>query len=61
MRREDLTTLGEVLDEGDAGLVVVYSADMADRVNASITRARRTRTREPRPSRRISGRRLELR
>ena len=42
MRREDLTTLGEVLDEGDAGLVVVYSADMADRVNASITRARRT-------------------
>lgn len=30
------------LDEGDAGLVVVYSADMADRVNASITGARRT-------------------
>jgi uncharacterized membrane protein len=42
MRREDLRTLGEVLDEGDAGLVVVYSADMADRVNASVTRARRT-------------------
>lgn len=42
MRREDLMALGEVLDEGDAGLVVVYSADMADRVAAGVTRARRT-------------------
>jgi uncharacterized membrane protein len=42
MRREDLMTLGQVLDEGDAGLVVVYAADMADRVGASVTRAIRT-------------------
>jgi uncharacterized membrane protein len=42
LRREDLMTLGEVLDEGDAGVVVVYSADMADRVGAGFGRARRT-------------------
>ena len=42
MSREDLMTLGQVLDEGDAGLVVVYSSDMADRVVSSVTRARRT-------------------
>jgi uncharacterized membrane protein len=42
MSRDDLKTLGEVLDEGDAGLVVVYSSEMADRVITSVTRARRT-------------------
>lgn len=42
MSREDLTTLGQVLDEGEAGLVVVYSADMADRVSAGIGPARLT-------------------
>ena len=42
MSREDLTALGEVLDEGDAGLVVVYSSDMADRVNAGVGGARST-------------------
>jgi uncharacterized membrane protein len=42
MRREDLMALGQVLDEGDAGLVVVYAADMADRVGSSVTRATRT-------------------
>ena len=40
MSREDLKTLGEVLDRGDAGLVVVYGRDMADRVITSVTRAR---------------------
>ena len=35
-------SLGQVLDEGDAGLVIVYAADMADRVNAGVTRATRT-------------------
>jgi uncharacterized membrane protein len=39
MRKEDLTAIGEVLDRGDAGLVVVYSADMADRVMTSVTAA----------------------
>lgn len=42
MRREDLMALGQVLDEGSAGLVVVYAADMADRVGSSVTKASRT-------------------
>ena len=42
MRREDLMALGQVLDEGDAGLVVVFAADMADRAASSVTRATRT-------------------
>jgi uncharacterized membrane protein len=36
---DDLKALGEVLDRGDAGLVVVYPPDMADRVSTSVTRA----------------------
>jgi uncharacterized membrane protein len=42
MTRDDLMTLGKVLDDGDAGLVVVYASDMADRVTAGVTAARRT-------------------
>jgi uncharacterized membrane protein len=42
LSRDDLKALGEVLDEGDAGLVVVYGPDMADRVITSVRRARRT-------------------
>jgi uncharacterized membrane protein len=42
MSRDDLTALGQILDEGDAGVVVVYASDMADRVNASIRAARIT-------------------
>jgi uncharacterized membrane protein len=41
MTRDDLKSLGEVLDEGAAGLVVVYGVDMSDRVSASLDRARR--------------------
>jgi uncharacterized membrane protein len=37
--REDLKALGEVLDQGDAGLVVVYPPEMADRVATSVTAA----------------------
>jgi uncharacterized membrane protein len=37
MRKEDLTAIGEVLERGDAGLVVVYSSDMADRVMTTVT------------------------
>jgi len=40
LSRDDLKTLGEVLDRGDAGLVVVNGRDMADRVITSVTRAR---------------------
>ena len=39
MKREDLKALGEVLDRGDAGLVVVYPPDMADRVTTSLKTA----------------------
>ena len=42
MTRDDLMTLGHVLDEGDAGLVVVYASDMADRVGAGVSAAKRT-------------------
>lgn len=37
--RDDLKALGEVLDAGHAGLVVVYGPDMADRVGAAIEHA----------------------
>jgi uncharacterized membrane protein len=39
LSRDDLKLLGEVLDRGDAGLVVVYGPDMADRVATSVTRS----------------------
>jgi uncharacterized membrane protein len=39
LSRDDLKALGEVLDRGDAGLVVVYPAEMADRVATSVTAA----------------------
>ncbi|WP_028066788.1 DUF1269 domain-containing protein [Solirubrobacter soli] len=39
MSREDLKTLGEVLDSGEAGLVVFYGPDMADRVSTGVSRA----------------------
>jgi hypothetical protein len=39
MSREDLKTLGEVLDSGAAGLVVFYGPDMADRVSTGVSRA----------------------
>ncbi len=42
MSRDDLKALGEVLDRGDAGLVVVYGPDMADRVGAAVTGAAAT-------------------
>ena len=39
LSRDDLKALGEVLDRGDAGLVIVYGPDMADRVATGLTRA----------------------
>ncbi len=39
LSRDDLKALGEVLDRGSAGLVVVYGPDMADRVATSAERA----------------------
>lgn len=42
MTRDDLKALGEVLDRGDAGLVVVYGPDLADRVATSVTAATTT-------------------
>jgi uncharacterized membrane protein len=41
MRRDDLKELGEVLDDGQAGLIVVYATNMADQVAANIKAANR--------------------
>jgi uncharacterized membrane protein len=41
MRRDDLKQLGEVLDEGEAGLIVAYAANMADQVVANVKFANR--------------------
>ena len=61
MDRDDLKALGEVLDQGDAGLIVVYHADMADRVTPACRGAKRWARRAPTSrwssSRRTSGRR----
>jgi uncharacterized membrane protein len=40
MSRDDLKELGEVLDRGDAGLIVVYGSEMADRIGSSVSRAK---------------------
>ena len=41
MKRGDLKELGDVLDEGDAGLIVVYATNMADQIAANIKAANR--------------------
>jgi uncharacterized membrane protein len=41
MPRDDLKELGEVRDEGQAGLIVVYATNMADQVAANIKAANR--------------------
>jgi uncharacterized membrane protein len=41
MKRSDLKELGELLDDGTSGLVVVAAADVAGRVDAAITRAKK--------------------
>jgi uncharacterized membrane protein len=42
MPREDLMRLGEVLDRGEAGLVVVYASEMAGRVTPAVSGASST-------------------
>ncbi|HEY6888423.1 MAG TPA: DUF1269 domain-containing protein [Solirubrobacter sp.] len=42
LSRDDLKQLGDVLDRGDAGLVVLYGPDMADRVTTGVSRATST-------------------
>jgi uncharacterized membrane protein len=41
VKRGDLKDLGETLDEGQAGLVVVYAFNLADQVGATIKAANR--------------------
>jgi hypothetical protein len=41
MKRSDLKSLGELLDEGASGLVVVAAADVEAKINAAITRAKK--------------------
>lgn len=40
MRRSDLKDLGELLDDGTSGLVVVAATDVEAKVEAAITRAK---------------------
>jgi hypothetical protein len=40
MSREDLKDLGELLDAGTSGLVVIAAADVEDRVEAAIQRGK---------------------
>jgi uncharacterized membrane protein len=44
MNRDDLKALGEVIDRGHAGLIVVYAPEMADQVGANSSRAARSVT-----------------
>ncbi|HXD57570.1 MAG TPA: hypothetical protein VN606_06615, partial [Thermoleophilaceae bacterium] len=41
MKDSDLKELGEVLDGGEAGLIVVYAVNMADQIAANIKAANR--------------------
>jgi len=41
MSRSDLKELGELLDDGKSGLVVVAASDVASKVEAAITRAKK--------------------
>ena len=41
MKRSDLKDLGELLDQGTSGLLVVAATDVEARVNAAITRAKK--------------------
>jgi hypothetical protein len=41
MKRSDLKDLGELLDNGTSGLLVVAATDVEARVNAAITRAKK--------------------
>jgi uncharacterized membrane protein len=41
MKRSDLKDLGELLDKGTSGLLVVAATDVESRVNAAITRAKK--------------------
>ena len=46
MKRDDLKELGDVLDEGQAGLIVVYATNLADQVAANIKAANRIVSKE---------------
>lgn len=41
MKRSDLKSLGELLDEGTSGLVVIAAANVEAKVSAAITRAKK--------------------
>jgi len=41
MSRSDLKNLGELLDNGTSGLLVVAATDVEAKVNAAITRAKK--------------------
>jgi uncharacterized membrane protein len=46
MKRDDLKELGEVLDEGQSGLVVIAATDLEERVQEAIKRANKITKKE---------------
>ena len=46
MSRNDLKELGEGLDSGQAGLVVVAVSDIGSKIEAAMTRAEKIQTKE---------------
>jgi uncharacterized membrane protein len=42
LSKDDLKALGETLEQGDAGLVVVYAQEMAGRIASEVTRSTST-------------------
>ena len=61
LRRADLKDLGELLDEGHSGLVVVAASDLGDRVERHIKRARKVTTKQLKADEKVVERDIEQR
>jgi uncharacterized membrane protein len=59
LRRADLKDLGELLDEGHSGLVVVAASDLGDRVERHIKRARKVTTKQLKADEKVVERDIE--
>jgi uncharacterized membrane protein len=59
LRRADLKDLGELLDEGHSGLVVVAASDLGDRVERHIKQARKVTTKQLKADEKVVERDIE--
>lgn len=59
LRRADLKDLGELLDEGHSGLVVVAASDLGDRVEHHIKRARKVTRKQLKADEKVVEREIE--